>query len=55
MAIAGRSHLLCLLVIVLAIGFLSCGVCAPKPFINSISPNAATAGGNQFLFDRPRN
>ncbi len=24
-------------------------LCAPKPFINSISPNIATAGGNQFL------
>ena len=48
MAIPGRSHLLCLLVILLAIGFLSCGVCA-KPFINSISPNVAAAGGNQFL------
>lgn len=48
MAIPGRSHLLCLLVIVLAIGFLSCGVCA-KPFINSISPNVAAARGNHFL------
>ena len=49
MSITGRSHLLCLLVMVLPIGFLSCGVCAPKPFINSISPNVVTAGGNQFL------
>jgi|SRR5713226_6883306 len=49
MAIPGRSHLLCLLVIVLTVGSLSCGVCAPKPFINSISPNVAAAGGNQFL------
>ncbi len=49
MAIPGRSNLLRLLVIVLAIGSLSCGVCAPKPFINSISPNIATVGGNQFL------
>jgi len=49
MAITRRSHLLCLLVIVLAAGFLSCGACAPKPFINSFSPNDATAGGNQFL------
>ncbi len=48
MAIAKRFHLLCLLVIVLAMGFLSCGVCA-KPFINSISPNVAAAGGDQFL------
>jgi hypothetical protein len=48
MAIPGRSHLLCLQVILLAIGFLSCGVCT-KPFINSISPNVAAAGGNQFL------
>ena len=48
MAIAKRFHLLCLLVMVLPIGFLSCGVCA-KPFINSISPNVAAAGGNQFL------
>ena len=48
MAIPGRSHLLCLLVSLLAIGFLSCGVCA-KPFINSISPNVAAAGGDQFL------
>ena len=49
MAIPGRSNLLRLLGIVLAIGFLSCGACSPKPFINSISPNVATAGGNQFL------
>ena len=49
MSTTGKSHLLCLLVIVLALGFLSCGVCAPKPFINSISPNVVTAGGNQFL------
>src|SRR5713226_4405240 len=49
MAIPGRSHRLCLLVIALAIGFLSCGVCAPKPFISSVSPNVTTAGGNQFL------
>jgi IPT/TIG domain len=49
MVITGRSHLLCLLVVVLAAGFLSCGACAPKPFINSFSPNVATAGGNQFL------
>jgi len=49
MSITGRSHLLCLLVMVLPIGFLSCGVCAPKPFINSISPNVVTAGGNQFV------
>ena len=44
MAITGRSNLLRLLGIVLAIGFLSCGACSPKPFINSISPNVATAG-----------
>ena len=49
MAITGRSHLLCLLVVVLAAAFLSCGACAPRPFINSFSPNVATAGGNQFL------
>ncbi len=49
MGITGKSHLLCLLVIVPVIGFLSCGACAPKPFINSLSPNVATAGGNQFL------
>ena len=49
MSTTGKSHLLCLLVIVLALGFLSCGVCAPKPFINSISPNVVTAGGNQFV------
>jgi hypothetical protein len=49
MAITGRSNLLRLLGIVLAIGFLSCGACSPKPFINSISPNFATAGSNQFL------
>jgi len=55
MAITGRSNLLRLLGIVLAIGFLSCGACSPKPFINSISPNVATAGRNQFLFDSQRN
>src|SRR6266851_2528657 len=49
MAITGRSNLLRLLGIVLAIGFLSCGACSPKPFINSISPNVATEGSNQFL------
>jgi hypothetical protein len=49
MAITGRSHLLCLLVVVLPAAFLSCGACALKPFINSFSPNVATEGGNQFL------
>jgi len=28
---------------------LSCGTCPPFPFITSISPASATAGGNQFL------
>jgi IPT/TIG domain len=32
----------------LAFGCLSCG-CAPRPFISSISPNSATAGGGQFV------
>src|SRR5206468_10217477 len=48
MAIA-RSFRLYLLTISLAFGCLSCGVCAPRPFITSISPNSATSGGNQFV------
>ncbi len=48
MAIA-RSFRLYLLTISLAFGCLSCGVCAPRPFITSISPNSAIAGGNQFV------
>jgi hypothetical protein len=39
----------CLLAIALALGGLSCGTCNPRPFISSIAPNTATAGGNQFL------
>jgi hypothetical protein len=39
----------CLLATALALGCLSCGVCAPKPFISSVSPTGAAAGGNQFL------
>src|SRR5207244_5961207 len=48
MAIA-RSFRLYLLTISLAFGCLSCGVCAPRPFITSISANSAIAGGNQFV------
>lgn len=44
-----RSSRLYLLTISLAFGCLSCGVCAPRPFITSISPNNATAAGNQFV------
>ena len=39
----------CLLAIALALGGLSCGTCNPRPFMSSIAPNTATAGGNQFL------
>jgi hypothetical protein len=48
MAATGRSSCFCLLATALALGCLSCGVCA-KPFISSVSPTGATAGGNQFL------
>jgi IPT/TIG domain len=44
-----RSSRLYLLTISLALVFSSCGVCAPRPFITSVSPNSATAGGNQFV------
>jgi hypothetical protein len=44
-----RSSRLCLLTISLALVCSSCGVCPPPPFISSISPNNATAGGNQFV------
>ncbi len=44
-----RSAGLCLLAISLALVFSSCGVCAPRPFISSISPGIATAGGIQFV------
>ncbi len=49
MAIARRPSRLCLLAIVLAIGCLSCGVCAPRPFLSSVSPNSTAAGGKQFV------
>src|SRR5205809_700356 len=44
-----RSAGLCLLAISLALVCSSCGVCAPRPFISSISPGNTTAGGNQFV------
>jgi len=44
-----RLSFMCLLAIALALGGLSCGTCNPRPFISSIAPNTATAGGNQFL------
>ena len=49
MAATGRSSCFCLLATALALGCLSCGFCAPKPFISSVSPTSATVGGNQFL------
>jgi len=47
------ATLLCLMTIFLAFGSLSCG-CAPRPFISSISPNSATAGGSPFLRELER-
>ena len=44
-----RSSRLYLLTISLALVCSSCGVCTPRPFINSISPGNTTAGGNQFM------
>ncbi len=44
-----RSSRRCLLTVALALGGLFCGVCTPRPFISSISPSSATAGGNQLL------
>jgi hypothetical protein len=44
-----RPSSVCLLTITLALGCLSCGVCVPRPSISGISPNSATAGGNNFL------
>jgi hypothetical protein len=49
MAIARRPSRLCVPAIVLAIVCLSCGLCAPQPFLSSVSPNNAAAGGNQFV------
>ena len=37
------------LAIVLAVGNLSCGTCVPRPMVSTISPDSATAGGNQFV------
>jgi hypothetical protein len=46
--LAGRAKLripkpspACLLMITLALGCLSCGVCVPRPSISGISPNSA--------------
>jgi len=44
-----RLSFWCLLTLALSVGGLSCGTCGPRPFIRSIAPNTATAGGNQFL------
>jgi len=38
-----------LLTMALALIGIACGVCAPRPFIGSISPISAIAGGSQFL------
>ena len=48
MATAARSPILYVLVIALGT-VLSCGTCPPAPFITSLSPRSATAGGDQFL------
>src|SRR6266851_264644 len=45
---AARSCFAFLVAIALAVGSLSCGVCG-RPFIGSISPSSAIAGGNQFV------
>ena len=44
-----KWSLLHLLIISVALACSSCGACSPSPFISSISPNNATAGGNQFV------
>ena len=44
-----RSSRLYLLTISLAFGCLSCGVCSPRSFITSISPNSAIIAGGQFV------
>jgi hypothetical protein len=44
-----RSLFWCLLTIAMAVSGLSCGTCGPRPYISSIAPNSATAGGHQFL------
>jgi hypothetical protein len=48
MAGPARSSGFAVLAIVLAT-VLSCGTCPPFPSVTSVSPNGATAGGNQFL------
>jgi hypothetical protein len=45
---AARSCFAFLVAIALAVGSLSCGGCS-RPFISSISPSSAIAGGNQFV------
>jgi len=49
MAKIARPPAFAALAIALAVMGLSCGTC-PFPFITSISPTSATAGGSQFLF-----
>ena len=44
-----RSSRLCLLIIFVALVCSSCGVCPPAPFVLSLAPNNAPAGGNQFV------
>ena len=43
-----RNSSTCLLTVVLAVSFVSCGTCNPRPLITSISPQSTTAGGGQF-------
>ncbi len=40
---------LCFLTIIVSLGSLSCGTCNRRGVITSISPNSATAGGDQFV------
>jgi hypothetical protein len=49
MATVARSLVLAVLAIALAVTALSCGTCPPVPFVTSLSPASATAGGSQFL------
>lgn len=44
-----RSFPLFLLAVIVSFGSLSCGTCNRRAVITSISPDSATAGGDQFV------